>query len=122
MAYTDILYGVDDFVATTGISRSAQSSLILASTTTNLRTKIADTRSARVSDTSPLPPNQCIDRGNNGLSPAALVPPQIAALVQPLDRVVVEHAGEQGADDGPWVLTLAASQQAAPIALSTARS
>ena len=39
--------------------------------------------------------------GDDCLSLAALVPSQISALVQPLDRVIVEHTREQGADDGP---------------------
>ena len=37
-----------------------------------------------------------------------------SALVEPLDRVVIEHAGEQRADDGPRIVSVAASQQPSP--------
>jgi hypothetical protein len=59
---------------------------------------------------SAMSPDQCIDCGNNCLSLAPLVPAQISALVKPLDRVVIEHAGEYGADDSPWHRAVAASQ------------
>jgi hypothetical protein len=36
----------------------------------------------------------------NSFSLAPLVPAQISALVKPRDRVVVEHARKQPADDG----------------------
>jgi len=61
-----------------------------------------------------LPPKQRIHSGDNCLSSAALVPPQVTALVEPLDRVVVEHAGEQGADDGPWIVSVAAPNSSRP--------
>jgi hypothetical protein len=63
-----------------------------------------------LSDASAMPRDHCIDGGNNRLSLAALVPPQISALVEPFDSVVVEHTGEQGADDYPRVISVAASQ------------
>ena len=40
------------------------------------------------------------------LTLAALISPQISALVDPLDRAVIEHAGKQGAEYGPWVACL----------------
>ena len=48
-----------------------------------------------------MPCDHCIDGGDDCFSLAALVPRQISALVEPFDRVVIKHAGEQGADDGP---------------------
>ena len=41
---------------------------------------------------SAMPSDQRIDGGDNCLSLAALVPPQISALVEPFDSVVIEHA------------------------------
>jgi hypothetical protein len=69
-----------------------------------------------------MPFDHRIDGGDDCLSLAALVPPQISALVELLDRVVIEHAGEQRADDGPRIVSVAASRQPRPIAFSTARS
>jgi len=42
---------------------------------------------------------------------------QIAALIEPLDRMVVEHAGEQGADHDPCVVPVTRSKSPRPIAL-----
>jgi hypothetical protein len=39
-----------------------------------------------------------IDRRNNRLSLPALIPSQVSALAEPLHRVIIEHAREQGAD------------------------
>ena len=39
--------------------------------------------------------DQSIDGGNHRLCFATLVPPQISALVEPLDRVIIEHAGDK---------------------------
>ena len=43
---------------------------------------------------SKVPSDQRIDGGDDCLCLAALIPPQISALVEPRDRVIVEHAGE----------------------------
>ena len=61
-----------------------------------------------------MPRDQSIDGGNDRLSSAALVPLQISALVEPLDRVVIEHAGEQGTDHGPRLGAVPATQKPAP--------
>src|ERR1700748_2416660 len=62
---------------------------------------------------SAMPRDHCIDGGNNCLSLPALIPSQISALFEPLDRVVIEHAGKQCADHGPGVFSVAACQQPA---------
>ena len=55
-----------------------------------------------------------IDGGDDCLSLAALVPPQISALVEPLDCVVIEHGSKQGADDDPRLGAVPATQKPAP--------
>ena len=56
-------------------------------------------------NSSPLPQ---INALTAALTLPALIPPQISALVEPLDRAVIEHAGKQGAEYGPWVACLVA--------------
>ena len=67
-----------------------------------------------------MPPDQCVDGGDDRLSLRALIPPQIPALVEPRDRVVIEHAGEQGTDNGPWIISLVTSQYPRVAARTTA--
>jgi hypothetical protein len=59
---------------------------------------------------SDVPRDQSIDSGNDRLSSAALAPPQISALVEPRDRVVIKHASKQRTDNGPRVVSVGASQ------------
>ena len=61
-----------------------------------------------------VPRDQSIHSGNDRLSSATLVPPQISALIEPLYGVVIEHAAEQGADDGPRLGAVPATQKPAP--------
>ena len=57
-----------------------------------------------------MPSDYCIDRGDDCLSLAALVPLEISKSIQPLDRAVIEHRGEQCADDRPGVVAVIAFQ------------
>jgi len=55
---------------------------------------------------SPLPPDQFVDGFDDRLGLAAFCPRQIAALVQPVARVVCEHSGKQSAGDSPRLVTI----------------
>ena len=71
---------------------------------------------------SPLPSDQCIDGGNDCLSLAALVPRQISALNEPLNRVVIEHAANKALTTVHGSARFPRFKSLRPIALSTARS
>ena len=61
---------------------------------------------------SKVPCDHRIDGGDDCLS--VLTPSQISALVEPLDRVFIEHASKQSAHNSPRVVQVAAIQEPAP--------